>query len=126
MVQLGVSYAHVTRILNCTKLTRLIQCNRVTCRTAYRPLCLRPHVTTANEDCHLCILHLHNIFFTVTSSAATGLGYVNRCHTTTTWYQYPSTIQWDDIDEETSTSTFMLVMSVSMLGTLELAMCTCF
>ena len=109
MVQLGVSYAHVARILNCTKLTitRLIQRYRVTGRTADRPRRYRmtgrtadrprryrvtgrtadrprsgrPRVTTANEDCHLRILHLRNRFLTVTSSAATGLGHVISRHT---------------------------------------------
>ena len=39
MVQLGASYDHVVRILNCTKLTitRLIQRYRVTGRSADRP-----------------------------------------------------------------------------------------
>ena len=57
MVQLGVSYDHVARILNCTKLTitRLIQRYRVTGRTADRPRSVRPRITTANED---RILHL--------------------------------------------------------------------
>ena len=60
MVQLGVSYVHVARILNCTKLTitRLIQHYRVINRTADRIQSGRPHFTTANEDRHLRILHL--------------------------------------------------------------------
>ena len=83
MVQLGASYAHVARIMNCTKLTitRLIQRIRVTGRTADRPRSGRPSVTTAIEDHHLRILHIRNIFLTVTSSAATGLGRVISPHT---------------------------------------------
>ena len=83
MVQLGASYAHVARILNCTTLTitRLIQRYGVTGRTADRPRCGRPRVTTANEDRHLRILHLRNRFLTVTSSTATGLGHVISRHT---------------------------------------------
>ena len=83
MVQLVASYAHVARILNCTKLTitMLTQCYRVTGRTADRPRSGRPRVTTANEDHHLRILHLHNRFLTVTSSPATGLGHVISRHT---------------------------------------------
>ena len=67
-------------ILNCRKLTipRLIQRYRV---TADRPQSGRPRVTTANEDRHLRILHLRSRFLTVTSSAATDLGRVIRCHT---------------------------------------------
>ena len=82
MVQLGVSYAHVARILNCTKLTitRLIQRYMMTGRTADRPRSGRPRVTTANEDCHLRILHLHK-FLAVTSSTATALGHVISHHT---------------------------------------------
>ena len=66
MVQLSAIYADVARILNCTKLTitRLIQRYRVTGRTADRPRSGRPCVTTANEDHHLCILHLRNTFLT--------------------------------------------------------------
>ena len=83
MVQLGESYAHVARILNCTKLTitRLIQRYGVTGRTADRPRSGRPRVTTANENRHLRILHLRNRFLTVTSSTATGLGHVISRHT---------------------------------------------
>ena len=45
IVQLG---AHVARILNCTKLTitRLIQCYRVTGRTADRPRSGKPHINS--------------------------------------------------------------------------------
>ena len=70
MVQLGASYAHVARILNCTKLTItwLIQHNRVTDRTADRPRSGKTCVTTANEDHYLHILHLRNRFLTVSSS----------------------------------------------------------
>ena len=66
---------------DCTTLTitRLIQRYRVTSRTADRPRSGRPHVTTANEDRQLTILHLHSRFLTVTSSAATGLGHVISC-----------------------------------------------
>ena len=73
----------MARILNCIKLpiTRLIQRYRVTGRTADRPRSGRPRVTTANEDRHVSILHLRNIFLTVTSSAATGLGQVISRHT---------------------------------------------
>ena len=83
MAQLGASYAHVARILNCTKFTiiMLIQHYRVTGRTADKPRSGRPRVTTANEDRHLRILHLHNRFRTVTSSAATGFGHVISRHT---------------------------------------------
>ena len=73
----------MARILNCTQLTitRLIQRYRVTGRTADRPRSGRPRVTTANDDRHLCILQLRNIYLTVTSSAATGLGPVISRHT---------------------------------------------
>ena len=53
----------------------------VTGRTADRPRSGRPRVSAANEERHLRILHLHNIFLTVTSSAATGLGHVISRHT---------------------------------------------
>ena len=127
MVQLS---AHVTIILNCTKLTiaRLIQRYRVTGRTADRPRSGRPRVTTANEDRHRHILHLRNRFLTVTSSAATGLGHVTSHHTTpsttTAWYQGLSTIQRNIIDE--ATSTFTLGTSVSTLVTSELVTCSFF
>ena len=83
MVQLGVSYAYVARILYCTKLAiiRLIQRYRVTGRTADRPRSGRPRVTTANKDHHLRILHLRNRFLTVMSSAATGLVHIINHHT---------------------------------------------
>ena len=73
----------MSRILNCTKLTitSLIQRFGVTGRTADRTRSGRLRVTTANEDCHLRILHLRNTFLTVTSSAATGLGHVISRHT---------------------------------------------
>ena len=129
MVQLSAFYAHVTRILNCTKLTitRLIQRYRVTGRTADRPRSGRPRVTTAREDRHLRILHLLTDS-SLMSSAATGLGHV-ICHhttpsTTTAWYQGLSTIQRDDIDE--ATSTFTLGTSVSTLVTSELVTCSFF
>ena len=44
----------------------------------------------------------------------------------TAWYQGLSTIQRDDIEEATSTSTFTLDTSVSTLATSELATCTLF
>ena len=52
VVQLDPSYAHMARIMNCTKLTitRLTRRYRVTDRTADRPRSGRPRVTTANED----------------------------------------------------------------------------
>ena len=83
MVQLGASYAHVARILNCTKLTitRFKQRYSVTGRTTDIPRSGRPCVTTANENRHLRTLHLRNRFLTVMSSAVTGLGHVICCHT---------------------------------------------
>ena len=82
MVQSGASYAHIARIMNGTKLmiTRLIQQYRVTGRTADRPRSGRPRITTANDDHHLHILHLHNKFLMV-SSVATALGHAISCHT---------------------------------------------
>ena len=78
MVQLGARYAHVARILNCTKLTitRLIQRYMVTDRTAQTT-----KWKTTNEDRHLRILHLRNRFLTEASSAATGIGHVISRHT---------------------------------------------
>ena len=83
---MGASYAHVVRILNYTKLTitRLIQCYRVTGRTADRPRSRRPCVTTANEDRHLRICHLRNIIsmwqtdLIVIDGNLTGHPYINQ------------------------------------------------
>ena len=82
-MQLGASYAHVARILSYTKLAiiRLIQRYRVNGRTADIPRSGRTRITTANEDHHLSILHLRNIFLNVTSSVAIGLGHVISRHT---------------------------------------------
>ena len=78
MVQLGASYAHFARILNCTKLTitRLIQRYRKRKIPHHNSQRGQPH-----EDRHLRILHLRNTFLTVTSSAAPGLGHVVSRHT---------------------------------------------
>ena len=109
-------------------ITRLIQRYRVTGRTADRPRSGRPRVTTANEDHHLRILHLRNRFLAVTSSAATGLGYVISRHTVRRRLRQHGirAIQMDGTDEATSTSTFTLGTSVSILATSELTTCTLF
>ena len=132
LVQLGASYAHVARILNCTTLTitRLIQRYRVTSRTADRPRSGRPRATTANEDRHLHILQLRNRFLhcdVICSDWTLICLQSSHCtsSTTTSWHQQGlSTIQRDDIYEATSTSTVTLGTSVSTLATSELATCT--
>ena len=90
---------------------------------------------TDNEDCYLCMLHLHNRFLTVTSSAVNGLGLLDMSSVVTlnvvfydcmvTWYRGLSTIQRDDTNNATSTSIFTLGTSVSTLATSELATSTC-
>ena len=101
----------------------------MTGRTADRPRSGRPRVTTANEDRHLHILHLHNRFLTVTLS--TGLGHVISRHTVCRRLRQHGIgayrrFQRDDIDEATSTLTFRLGTSVSTLATSEMAACTFF
>ena len=93
MVQLGANYAHVARILNCTKLmiTRLIQRYRVTGRTADRPRSGIPRVKTANET---AISAYYTYCDVICSDWPRSCHNLSHCtsSTTTAWYQGLSTI----------------------------------
>ncbi|XP_067681582.1 uncharacterized protein [Haliotis asinina] len=77
MLQLGATAGDVSRTFHRSVVTvrNLRRRCQQTDQTSDRPRTGRPRVTTAQEDRHLRLLQLRNRFLTVTSSAATALGY---------------------------------------------------
>ena len=107
---------HVARIFNCTRLikTRLMKRYRQISRAASSTKTSRIRVTTPAEDQHLRLLHLRNLFLTVTSSVAWVLGHGvsrrnvsrrQRNHGNRAYGPYDGLVLTPDIRRSTSTST---------------------